>query len=108
MRTIPNNGSDAQPKNQPEERWKYAGMSDAQIQAEKAQEQKTLAIQAEMRKIERKAQEDSLSQYQKIKIQLKQEKKVPKIEYSEIADRMREIEAKNFTSNFTTCTRDQH
>lgn len=61
-----------------------------------------------MRKIERKAQEDSLSQYQKIKIQLKQEKKVPKIEYSEIADRMREIEAKNFTSNFTTCTRDQH
>ena len=83
-------------------------MSDAQIQAEKAREQKTLAIQAEMRKIEKKTQEDSLSTHQKIRMQLRQEKKVPIVEYKEIAERMKELESKNFTYNFTTCTRYQH
>ena len=44
-----------------------------------------IAIQNEMRKIEKKAQEDELSRHAKIKMQLKQEKKGGKIEYKDVA-----------------------
>lgn len=105
---MPNNGSEPPQKNQPEDRWKYAGMSDAQIQAEKAREQKLMAIQADMRKIERMAQEDNLSRHKKIKKELMSETPGTKVEYKDIAERLKELEKKNFTSNFTSQDRDKH
>ena len=53
-----------------------------------------------MRKIERKTQEDSLSKHKKIKNQLKIEKQGANVEYKDIAERIKELEHKNFTTHF--------
>lgn len=50
------------------------------------------AIQAEMKKIEHKAQADAQSQYRKIKLQIQNENKGQKVNYKQIAERIKELE----------------
>ena len=59
-------------------------------------------IANEMKKVERKIQEDKLSDYQKIKRQLREQK----VSAEDVEAKMLEIQSKKFSSNFKSFSRD--